>query len=128
MVLLIVGGSDHGYLTMHGREFRRHASRRTKGDGLIHDFILIGTVRPAYAINPDSLKADRRVRSTSLAASAGDREKKRPAYNILGEPEPAVTTYVSPAQDAKRTSLLLASPCQRHRDCNGRPNTVRCQN
>src|SRR5271155_4671933 len=65
-----------------------------KGMGLIM-LILIGTVPTAYALNralpDDQLQT---FASRSLAASAVI-EQKAAGYNVLGNPRPAVTAYVS---------------------------------
>ena len=65
-----------------------------KGMGLIM-LILIGTVPTAYALNR-ALPANmvQTFESRSLAASAVI-EQKASGYNVLGNPRPAVTAYVS---------------------------------
>jgi inorganic phosphate transporter, PiT family len=65
-----------------------------KGMGLIM-LILIGTVPTAYALNralPDSQVQEFQTSSTAAAAVI---KKKAEGYNVLGDPRPAVTTYVS---------------------------------
>ena len=79
-----------------------------KGVGLIM-LILIGTVPTAYALNrsmPDSQLQT--FASTSQAASAVI-EQKASGYNVLGNPRPAVTAYVSshePRYRIQRSSAL----------------------
>jgi len=65
-----------------------------KGMGLIM-LILIGTVPTAYALNramPVSQVQEFQVNSQNAAAVI---KKKAEGYNVLGDPRPAVTTFVS---------------------------------
>jgi PiT family inorganic phosphate transporter len=78
-----------------------------KGMGLIM-LILIGTVPTAYALNramPDSVVAQ--FVANSKAASAVI-EAKGAGYNVLGNPRPAVTNYVSQRQVNEGTFPSLA--------------------
>ncbi len=80
--------------TCTGVSFAHGSNDGQKGMGLIM-LILIGTVPTAYALNralPESQIAAFTV--TSAAASAVI-EEKAAGFNILGDPRPAVTRYVS---------------------------------
>jgi PiT family inorganic phosphate transporter len=80
--------------TCTGVSFAHGSNDGQKGMGLIM-LILIGTVPTAYALNralPDSQVAQFLVNS---AAAARVVEQKAAGYNILGDPRPAVTAYVS---------------------------------
>jgi len=78
-----------------------------KGMGLIM-LILIGTVPTAYALNR-ALPASQieRFVATSRAASAVV-ERKAAGYNVLGDPRPAVTSYVAQHQINEGTFPSLA--------------------
>jgi PiT family inorganic phosphate transporter len=78
-----------------------------KGMGLIM-LILIGTVPTAYALNR-TLPASQieQFIATSKAAS-GVIEGKAAGYNVLGNPRPAVTTYVAQHQISEGTYPSLA--------------------
>ena len=81
-------------LTCTGVSFAHGSNDGQKGMGLIM-LILIGTVPTAYALNkamPDSQLAEFRANSTAAAAVIA---QKGAGYNIIGDPRPAVTTYVS---------------------------------
>jgi inorganic phosphate transporter, PiT family len=78
-----------------------------KGMGLIM-LILIGTVPTAYALNralPDSEIVNF---ETNSAAAAEVIQKKASGYNVLGNPRPAVTLYVSQHQITEGTYPSLA--------------------
>ncbi|MGY2052091.1 inorganic phosphate transporter [Methylobacterium sp. JK268] len=80
--------------TCTGVSFAHGSNDGQKGMGLIM-LILIGTVPTAYALNrslPDSSLAQFRL--TSQAAS-GVIATKAAGYDIIGDPRPAVTAYVS---------------------------------
>src|SRR5579859_4645893 len=80
-------------LTCTGVSFAHGSNDGQKGMGLIM-LILIGTVPTAYALNralPDSELAT--FKTMSLDASAVV-ESKAAGYNVLGDPRPAVTSYV----------------------------------
>jgi inorganic phosphate transporter, PiT family len=80
--------------TCTGVSFAHGSNDGQKGMGLIM-LILIGTVPTAYALNralPDSQVAQF---STNSAAAAKVIGEKAAGYNILGDPRPAVTLYVS---------------------------------
>jgi PiT family inorganic phosphate transporter len=81
-------------LTCTGVSFAHGSNDGQKGMGLIM-LILIGTVPTAYALNralPDS--AIVQFQQTSQAA-AKVVEAKAAGYNVLGNPRPAVTSYVA---------------------------------
>src|SRR4030081_3791073 len=94
-------------LTCTGVSFAHGSNDGQKGMGLIM-LILIGTVPTAYALNramPVSQIAD--FRAASLAA-AEVIQKKPAAYNVLGDPRPAVTVYVSQRKINEGTYPSLA--------------------
>ena len=81
-------------LTCTGVSFAHGSNDGQKGMGLIM-LILIGTVPTAYALNralPESQMVE--FRSASAAASTVIQQKAA-GYNVLGDPRPAVTTYVA---------------------------------
>jgi PiT family inorganic phosphate transporter len=81
-------------LTCTGVSFAHGSNDGQKGMGLIM-LILIGTVPTAYALNramPASQLEDFR---TASAAAAQVIQEKGEGYNVLGNPRPAVTAYVS---------------------------------
>ena len=84
-------------LTCTGVSFSHGSNDGQKGMGLIM-LILIGTVPTAYALNralPDSSLAQ--FYQTSDAASAII-AKKAAGFNVLGDPRPAVTQYITSHQ------------------------------
>src|SRR6195256_2863847 len=94
-------------LTCTGVSFAHGSNDGQKGMGLIM-LILIGTVPTAYALNramPVSQIAD--FRAASLAA-AEVIQKKAAGYNVLGDPRPAVTLYVSQRKINEGTYPSLA--------------------
>lgn len=80
--------------TCTGVSFAHGSNDGQKGMGLIM-LILIGTVPTAYALNrspaPDHVAAFTRA-STEAAVVIGE---KAAGYNVLGDPRPAVSQYVS---------------------------------
>ena len=79
-----------------------------KGMGLIM-LILIGTVPTAYALNRSmSASQMEQFHTTSVAASQVI-EQKAAGYNVLGNPRPAVTTYVSERHISEGTFPSLAA-------------------
>jgi inorganic phosphate transporter, PiT family len=83
--------------TSAGVSFAHGSNDGQKGMGLIM-LILIGTVPTAYALNrslPES-QVETFIQ-TSLAASKVV-ETKAAGYNVLGDPRPAVTNYVTTRQ------------------------------
>ena len=92
---------------LHRRGFAHGSNDVQMGMGLIM-LILIGTVPTAYALNrslPASQIAD--FRAASLAA-AEVIQKKAAGYNVLGDPRPAVTVYVSQRKINEGTYPSLA--------------------
>src|SRR6516162_5255925 len=80
--------------TCTGVSFAHGSNDGQKGMGLIM-LILIGTVPTTYALNramPDSQLAQFRV---AAAAAAQVIQSKAAGYNVIGDPRPAVTLYVS---------------------------------
>jgi inorganic phosphate transporter, PiT family len=94
-------------LTCTGVSFAHGSNDGQKGMGLIM-LILIGTVPTAYALNrsmPTSQIAE--FRTASLAA-AEIIQKKAAGYNVLGDPRPAVTVFVSQRKINEGTYPSLA--------------------
>jgi PiT family inorganic phosphate transporter len=78
-----------------------------KGMGLIM-LILIGTVPTAYALNRTmSISQMEQFQRTSLAASRVI-EQKAAGYNVLGDPRPAVTSFVAQRRISEGTYPSLA--------------------
>jgi inorganic phosphate transporter, PiT family len=94
-------------LTCTGVSFAHGSNDGQKGMGLIM-LILIGTVPTAYALNramPVSQIADFKAAS---AAAAEVIQRKAEGYNVLGDPRPAVTNYVSQRKINEGTYPSLA--------------------
>ena len=94
-------------LTCTSVSFAHGSNDGQKGMGLIM-LILIGTVPTAYALNramPVSQMDD--FRATSVAAATVI-EQKAFGYNIIGDPRPTVTAYVSQRKIAEGTYPALA--------------------
>src|SRR3979411_1271453 len=93
--------------TCTGVSFAHGSNDGQKGMGLIM-LILIGTVPTAYALNR-TLPASpiEQFQSNSKAASAVIAEKAA-GYNVLGDPRPAVTVYVSQRKINEGTFPSLA--------------------
>jgi inorganic phosphate transporter, PiT family len=80
--------------TCTGVSFAHGSNDGQKGMGLIM-LILIGTVPTAYALNralPESSVAEFKVTSDAASAVIA---KQAAGYNVIGDPRPAVTLYVS---------------------------------
>jgi inorganic phosphate transporter, PiT family len=80
--------------TCTGVSFAHGSNDGQKGMGLIM-LILIGTVPTAYALNramPASQMEEFRIASAAAAAIV---QQKAASYNIIGDPRPAVSLYVS---------------------------------
>src|SRR5262249_22919419 len=80
--------------TCTGVSFAHGSNDGQKGMGLIM-LILIGTVPTTYALNramPDSQLAQFRAASATAAEVI---QSKAAGYNLIGDPRPAVTLYVS---------------------------------
>jgi inorganic phosphate transporter, PiT family len=95
-------------LTCTGVSFAHGSNDGQKGMGLIM-LILIGTVPTAYALNhtpaPNHVES---FRAASLAAAAVI-EKQAAGYNMLGDPRPAVTAFVSQRKITEGTFVSLAA-------------------
>ena len=65
-----------------------------KGMGLIM-LILIGTVPTAYALNRSLPEGQLQIFASRSQAASAVIEQKASGYNVLGNPRPAVTAYVS---------------------------------
>src|SRR5262249_1925425 len=94
-------------LTCTGVSFAHGSNDGQKGMGLIM-LILIGTVPTAYALNralPESRVTS--FQAASLAASAVIASKAA-GYDVIGNPRPAVTNYISTHQINEGTFPSLA--------------------
>ncbi len=94
-------------LTCTGVSFAHGSNDGQKGMGLIM-LILIGTLPTAYALNramPDSQMAEFRTTSTAAADVIA---RKGAGYNIIGDPRPAVTQYVSQRKISEGTYPSLS--------------------
>jgi PiT family inorganic phosphate transporter len=94
--------------TCTGVSFAHGSNDGQKGMGLIM-LILIGTVPTAYALNrslPESHIAQ--FTQSSIAASKVV-SSKAAGYNIIGDPRPAVTAYISQHQITEGTFPSLAA-------------------
>jgi PiT family inorganic phosphate transporter len=94
-------------LTCTGVSFAHGSNDGQKGMGLIM-LILIGTVPTAYALNrsmPASQVAQFRTNSTAAAEVI---QRKAAGYNVLGDPRPAVTNFVSQRKINEGTYPSLA--------------------
>jgi inorganic phosphate transporter, PiT family len=78
-----------------------------KGMGLIM-LILIGTVPTAYALNRALPVGETQQFLSASASASGIIEGKAAGYDILGDPRPAVTAYVSQHELNEGTYLSLA--------------------
>ena len=94
-------------LTCTGVSFAHGSNDGQKGMGLIM-LILIGTVPAAYALNrsmPASQIEEFRAASTAAVQVI---QQKAAGYNVLGDPRPAVTLYVSQHKISEGTYPSLA--------------------
>jgi inorganic phosphate transporter, PiT family len=80
--------------TCTGVSFAHGSNDGQKGMGLIM-LILIGTVPTAYALNRAMPVSQVQEFVTNAQAAASVIKKKGEGYNVLGNPRPAVTAYVS---------------------------------
>jgi len=93
--------------TCTGVSFAHGSNDGQKGMGLIM-LILIGTVPTAYALNR-ALPSDRVASFSTISQEASAViDSKAAGYNVLGNPRPAVTNYVSSHQINEGTYPSLA--------------------
>lgn len=95
-------------LTCTGVSFAHGSNDGQKGMGLIM-LILIGTVPTAYALNRTPAPAHVEPFRAASAAAAVVIEKQAAGYNMLGDPRPSVTVYVSQRKMTEGTYVSLAS-------------------
>jgi inorganic phosphate transporter, PiT family len=94
-------------LTCTSVSFAHGSNDGQKGMGLIM-LILIGTVPTAYALNRAMPAAQMTEFRTTSAAAAGVIQQQAAGYNVLGDPRPAVTLYVSQRKISEGTYPSLA--------------------
>jgi PiT family inorganic phosphate transporter len=94
-------------LTCTGVSFAHGSNDGQKGMGLIM-LILIGTVPTAYALNRAMPESQIEQFRTTSQAAARIIEAKAAGYNVLGNPRPAVTAYVSARKINEGTYPSLA--------------------
>src|SRR5882757_3701087 len=93
--------------TCTGVSFAHGSNDGQKGMGLIM-LILIGTVPTAYALNRTLPASQVQDFQTNSKAAAVVIQKKAEGYNVLGNPRPAVTVYVSQRKINEGTYPSLA--------------------
>ncbi len=94
-------------LTCTGVSFAHGSNDGQKGMGLIM-LILIGTVPLAYALNRSMPDSEIAAFRTTSAVAAQVIQSKAAGYNVLGNPRPAVTVYVSERKINEGTYPSLA--------------------
>jgi PiT family inorganic phosphate transporter len=95
-------------LTCTGVSFAHGSNDGQKGMGLIM-LILIGTVPTAYALNRTPAPSHVESFSAASTAAAAVIEKQAAGYQVLGDPRPAVTLYVSQRKLNEGTFVSLAA-------------------
>ncbi|TAJ85287.1 MAG: inorganic phosphate transporter [Reyranella sp.] len=95
-------------LTCTGVSFAHGSNDGQKGMGLIM-LILIGTVPTAYALNRTPAPSQMESFQAASAAAAVVIEKQAAGYNVLGNPRPAVTSYISQRKMSEGTYVSLAA-------------------
>ena len=95
-------------LTCTGVSFAHGSNDGQKGMGLIM-LILIGTVPTAYALNRSPAPQQVPSFQAASAAAAVVIEKQAAGYQVLGNPRPAVTTFVSQRKINEGTFVSLAA-------------------
>ncbi len=95
-------------LTCTGVSFAHGSNDGQKGMGLIM-LILIGTVPTAYALNRSPAPEQLPSFQAASAAAATVIEKQAAGYQVLGNPRPAVTLYVSQRKMNEGTYVSLAA-------------------
>lgn len=93
--------------TSAGVSFAHGSNDGQKGMGLIM-LILIGTVPTAYALNRTPSAGDLATFVRNSIAASKVIEEKAAGYNILGDPRPAVTNYLTSHQINEGTYPSLA--------------------
>jgi inorganic phosphate transporter, PiT family len=94
-------------LTCTGVSFAHGSNDGQKGMGLIM-LILIGTVPTAYALNRAMPASQIEMFRTTSDAAAAIIKRKAEGYNVLGDPRPAVTQFVSSRKINEGTYPSLA--------------------
>ena len=95
-------------LTCTGVSFAHGSNDGQKGMGLIM-LILIGTVPTAYALNRAPAPQQVPTFQAASVAAAAVIEKQAAGYNVLGNPRPAVTAFVSQRKINEGTFVSLAA-------------------
>jgi PiT family inorganic phosphate transporter len=94
--------------TCTGVSFAHGSNDGQKGMGLIM-LILIGTVPTAYALNKAMPESQMEQFQTTSQAAAALVQQKAAGYNVIGDPRPAVMSYVSHHQINEGTYPSLAA-------------------
>ena len=94
--------------TCTGVSFAHGSNDGQKGMGLIM-LILIGTVPTAYALNRTPSPSQVPTFQAASAAAVTIVEKQAAGYSVMGNPRPAVTSYVSQRKMTEGTYVSLAA-------------------
>ncbi|WP_425066203.1 inorganic phosphate transporter [Reyranella sp.] len=95
-------------LTCTGVSFAHGSNDGQKGMGLIM-LILIGTVPTAYALNRTPAPSQMESFQAASAAAVVVIEKQATGHNVLGNPRPAVTSFISQRKMNEGTYVSLAA-------------------
>jgi PiT family inorganic phosphate transporter len=95
-------------LTCTGVSFAHGSNDGQKGMGLIM-LILIGTVPTAYALNRTPHPSQAESFQAASVAAAAVVEKQAAGYRVLGDPRPAVTSFVAQRKLTEGTFVSLAA-------------------
>jgi len=95
-------------LTCPGVSFAHGSNDGQKGMGLIM-LILIGTVPTAYALNRTPAPSQMESFQAASAAAVVVIEKQAAGHNTLGNPRPAVTSFISQRKMNEGTYISLAA-------------------
>lgn len=95
-------------LTCTGVSFAHGSNDGQKGMGLIM-LILIGTVPTAYALNRTPAPSQMESFQAASAAAVVVIEKQAAGHNTLGNPRPAVTSFISQRKMNEGTYISLAA-------------------
>jgi PiT family inorganic phosphate transporter len=112
-------------LTCTGVSFAHGSNDGQKGMGLIM-LILIGVVPTVYALNRTMPPSQMQEFVTNSAAAAKVVEDKAAGYDVIGDPRPAMTSYVALHQINEGTFPLARRAHARHRQA-GRGIRLACQ-